>query len=175
MEWPGTVRPAALWIALLGSIYTWDLLCVKYRVNLSLSNGLYCTKWVHSHSLFAQLLCRLKSSIMGCIPIFHDYLDLKVRAIVHSLSIADVKGPLQLIVNSDSSWQTCLFGLCLRFVCWELLQLIWKSCFPEWWELLIPSTTAGCVFYITTVQTMRKIYWISVIDSGNPVAHFPEC
>ena len=50
----------------LGSIHTWDLLCVKYRVNSSLSNGLYCTKWVHSHLLFGKFLCRLESSIMGC-------------------------------------------------------------------------------------------------------------
>ena len=160
---------------ILGSIHIWDLLCVKYRVNLSLSNRLYCTKWVHSHFLFGQLLCRLKNSIIGCVPSFCNFLHLKVHAIVHTLKIASVGGSLQSLVNSYSSWRTCLFGLCLRFMCWELLQLIWKSCFPEWWELLIPSTTAGRVFYITTVQIRRKIYWVSVIDSGNPVAHFREC
>ena len=36
----------------LGSIHTCDLLGVNY---LLLNNGLYCTKWAHSHLLFGQL------------------------------------------------------------------------------------------------------------------------
>ena len=40
----------------LGSIHTCDLL----DVNDSLDGGLYCTKWVHSHLLFGQLLPGLK-------------------------------------------------------------------------------------------------------------------
>ena len=62
----------------LGSIYTSDLLGVNY----SLNNGLYCTK-VHLQLLFGQLLSRLKSSIMSCVPIFCDCVDWKVHAIVH--------------------------------------------------------------------------------------------
>ena len=37
---------------------------------LSLNNGLYCTKSVHSHLIFCQHLSGLKSSIMGYITIF---------------------------------------------------------------------------------------------------------
>ena len=40
-----------------------------------LNNGLYSTKWVHSHLLFSNLLCGLKISLMGYVPIFHDYVD----------------------------------------------------------------------------------------------------
>ena len=47
-----------------------DLLSVNYCANYSLNNGLYCTKWAHSYLLFAKLLCGIKSSIMGCVPIF---------------------------------------------------------------------------------------------------------
>ena len=48
----------------LGSIYTSDLLGVNY----SLHNGLHCTK-EYSHLLFGLLLCGLKCSMMGCVPI----------------------------------------------------------------------------------------------------------
>ena len=34
------------------------------------NNGLYCTKGVHSHLQFGQLLHGLKSSVMGYVPIF---------------------------------------------------------------------------------------------------------
>ena len=54
----------------LRSIHTCYLLGVNYGVNHLLNNGLYCTKWVHSNLLFGQLLHGLKSSIMGCVPIF---------------------------------------------------------------------------------------------------------
>ena len=36
------------------------------RRELSVKNGLYFTKWVHSYLLFGQLLHELKSSIMIC-------------------------------------------------------------------------------------------------------------
>ena len=54
------------WVDLgdLDSIHTWDLLGVNYCLDYSLNNGLYCTKQAHSHLLFAQLLCGLKSWIM---------------------------------------------------------------------------------------------------------------
>ena len=52
--------------AQLGSIHTCNLLSLNY----SLKNGLYCTKRAHSHLLFCQLLQGLKSSIIGCVPIF---------------------------------------------------------------------------------------------------------
>ena len=42
--------------SVLRSIHTCDLLDVNY----SLDGGLYCTKWVHSHLLFGQLLPGLK-------------------------------------------------------------------------------------------------------------------
>ena len=48
---------------------------LNYCVNYLLNNGLYCSKWAHSHLLFGQLLCGLKSSIMGCVPIFRDCTD----------------------------------------------------------------------------------------------------
>ena len=38
-------------------------------MNYLLNNGLCCTKLVHSHLLFGQLLCGLKSSIMCCVPL----------------------------------------------------------------------------------------------------------
>ena len=41
----------------LGFIHTCDLLDLNY----SLNNGLYCTKWAHSHWLFGQLISGLKS------------------------------------------------------------------------------------------------------------------
>ena len=44
-----------------GSIHICDLLGVNYRVDYLLNNGLYCTKWVHLHLIFGQLLHRLKS------------------------------------------------------------------------------------------------------------------
>ena len=43
-----------------------------------------CTKWVHSHLWFGQLLHGLKSSVMGYVPIFGDCVDWKVDAIVHA-------------------------------------------------------------------------------------------
>ena len=49
-------------------------------MNYSLNNGLYCSEQV----LFGQLLNVLKSSIMGCVDIFRDYMDGKVEAIVHA-------------------------------------------------------------------------------------------
>ena len=45
----------------LGSIHTCDLLGVNYLLN----NRLNCTKRVHSHLLFRQLLQILKSSVVG--------------------------------------------------------------------------------------------------------------
>ena len=45
-------------------------------MNYSLNNGLYFTKWTHSHLPFGQLLHGLKSSIMGCVPIFCDYVTM---------------------------------------------------------------------------------------------------
>ena len=48
------------------------------------NNGLYCTKWVHSHLLFGQLLRGLKSLIMGYVPIFHNCVNRKIHAIVHA-------------------------------------------------------------------------------------------
>ena len=51
----------------LGPIHTCDLLGVNYCMNYLQNNGLYCTKWAHSHLLFGQLLHGMKSSIMGCV------------------------------------------------------------------------------------------------------------
>ena len=63
----------------LGCIHTWDLLGVNYCVNYLLNNGFYYTKWAHSHFLFGQLLRGLKSSIIGCVPIFLDCMERKVH------------------------------------------------------------------------------------------------
>ena len=56
----------------LPSMHSCNLLGVNYCVNYSLNDGLYCTKWTHSHLLFGQLWHGLKSSMMGCAPIFCD-------------------------------------------------------------------------------------------------------
>ena len=44
--------------------------------------------------LFGKLLRGLKSSTMGCVPIFHHSVDWKVHAIVHALRISGVNEPL---------------------------------------------------------------------------------
>ena len=46
------------------------LLSMNYCVKYSPNNGLYFTKWTHSHLQFGQLLHGLKSSIIGCVPFF---------------------------------------------------------------------------------------------------------
>ena len=38
--------------------------------------------FTHSHLLFGELLVRQRSSIMGYVPIFHNYVDSKIHAIV---------------------------------------------------------------------------------------------
>ena len=48
--------------------FTFDLLDVNYCVNLSLSNGLYCT-------FTLDILLGLRSSIIGCVHIFGDCTD----------------------------------------------------------------------------------------------------
>ena len=58
-----------------GSIHTRDLLGVNYCMDYLLNNGLYCTKRVHSHLFFGLLVPGVKSSIMGWLYIFHDYVD----------------------------------------------------------------------------------------------------
>ena len=55
--------------------FTPEFLRLELLRQLFLNNGLDCSKWVHSHMLFGRLLCRLKSSIMGCVPILRDYTD----------------------------------------------------------------------------------------------------
>ena len=55
----GSIISACL-INTLGSIHIWDLLVVNYCVNDSLNNGLYCTKWAHSHFQIGQLFCGVK-------------------------------------------------------------------------------------------------------------------
>ena len=57
---------------------------ISWTLTFRLSNGWHCTKWVHSHLRFGQLLPELKSSIMGYVPIFCDCVDWKVHAIVHA-------------------------------------------------------------------------------------------
>ena len=64
---------------LLDLFITRELLC-----GYSLNNGLYCTEWARSHLLFWQPLHGLKSSIMGCVPIFHNCVDWKVHSVVHA-------------------------------------------------------------------------------------------
>ena len=59
----------------LGSFHTCNLLGIYYCMNYLVNNGLYCMKCVHSCLLFDQLLCGLKSSIMGSVPIFHHCMD----------------------------------------------------------------------------------------------------
>ena len=42
----------------------------------SLNNGLYCTKGVCALTLlFGQIFCGEKSLLMGCLPIFLDFVD----------------------------------------------------------------------------------------------------
>ena len=60
-------------------------------MNYTLNNGLYCTKGAYSHLLFGQLLLGLKSSIMGCAPIFRHC----SRNSSHLYIIAGVNGPLR--------------------------------------------------------------------------------
>ena len=70
------------------SLHTCDLL----RANYLLKNGLYCTIQAHFHLLFGQLLRELKSSRMGCVQIFHNCVDWKVQAIVHTQYITGMNG-----------------------------------------------------------------------------------
>ena len=79
----------------LGSIHTCDLLAVNccpvstVPPIISLNNGRYCTNGAHSHLIFGLLMPGLKSSIMGCLLIFHNCPRNRSR-----LKITGVNGPL---------------------------------------------------------------------------------
>ena len=64
---------------LLDLFITHELLC-----DHSLNKRLYCTEWAQLHLLFCQPLHGLNSSIMGCVPIFHNCEDWKVHSVVHA-------------------------------------------------------------------------------------------
>ena len=82
-------------------------------MNYLLNNGLYCTKRVHSHLPFGQLLHGLKSLTMGCVPIFViAWTEMFLKQSTPSLSQLN---PLSPKVNwftnksgvKDSSVNTC--------------------------------------------------------------------
>ena len=62
-----------------------QFLSIHSCINYSPNKGLYCTKQAYSHLLFCELLHGMKSSIMGCVSIFSDFVDSKVHIVVRAL------------------------------------------------------------------------------------------